>query len=76
MEIPYESPEQSDLIATVLSLPPDLRQVIYLHFYEDMTVPKIAELLNKNINSVYTMLRRAKNKLKVKLKEEFCDGAI
>ena len=70
MEIPYESPEQSYLIEAVLALPADWKQVVYLHFYEGMTIPEIANVMNKNVNTVYTNLRRAKERLKFKLKED------
>lgn len=76
LEIPYDSPEQSDLMPAVLSLPQRWKQIIYLHFYEGMTVPEIAGLMNKNVNTVYTDLRRAKAQLKLKLKEDFFDGTL
>ncbi len=76
LEIPYESPEQSEVIAEILALPPDWKQVIYLHFYEQMTVPEIAALLKRNANTVYTMLRRAKARLKTDLEEDFKNGNL
>lgn len=76
MDIPYESPEQSEHIAAVLSLPPDWKQIIYLHYYEEMTIPEIAILLKKNKNTVYTNLRRAKASLKAKLEEDFLHGRL
>ena len=71
MEIPCETPEPSAIINAVLALPPDLRQIIYLHFYEGMTIPEIAVIMSKNINTVYTKLHRAKAKLKTKLREDY-----
>ncbi len=76
LEIPYETPEEAELIPAVLALPAEWKQVIYLHFYESMTIPKIAELMNRNINTVYTMLRRAKERLKYELKEDYFSGNI
>lgn len=76
LEIPYESQEQSQLIDSVLALPPNLKQVIYLHFYEGMNIPEIAALMNKNINTVYTNLRRAKARLKSELKEDYFNGML
>jgi RNA polymerase sigma-70 factor (ECF subfamily) len=76
MEIPYESPEQSNLISAVKALPPELKQVIYLHFYEQMTIPEIASVMNKNVNTVYSVLRRAKEKLKSRLKEDYFNGTL
>lgn len=76
MEIPYESPEQSELISAVLALPPKWKEIIYLHFYEGMTIPQIAALQNRNQNSVYTDLRRAKVSLKGRLEEELTHGNL
>ncbi len=67
MDIPYESPEQSELMQAVLQLPLPYKELIYLHYYEDRTVVEIAEILQKNQNTVYTQLRRAKEQLKKKL---------
>ncbi|MDD3692401.1 MAG: sigma factor-like helix-turn-helix DNA-binding protein, partial [Oscillospiraceae bacterium] len=50
------------------------RQVLYLHYYEQMTIPEISEILKQNENTVYTHLRRAKSKLRNILKEECCYG--
>jgi RNA polymerase sigma factor (sigma-70 family) len=74
LEIPYETPEQEELIPAVLALPPEWRQIIYLHYYEEMTIPEIAGLMGKKINTVYTHLRRAKKRLEGKLKEDDPDG--
>ena len=76
LEIPYETPEESELIPAVLDLPTDWKQVIYLHFYESMTIPEIAKLMNRNINTVYTMLRRAKDRLKKELQEDYFSGNL
>ena len=65
-EIPFEDREQEELVKAVLQLPPDYRQVIYLHFYEDRTIPEIAGILGRNLNTTYTILRRAKERLKQK----------
>lgn len=70
MEIPYENPEQDDLIKAVLGLPSDQKEVVYLHYYENRTIPEIAEIMQKNTNTVYSMLRRAKAQLKKKVGED------
>lgn len=69
MEIPYETPEQGELIKTVLELPSELKELIYLHYYESRPIPEIAEIMQKNTNTVYSMLRRAKALLKKKVGE-------
>ncbi len=69
IDIPYESPEQSELIKAVLQLPPEHKQLIYLHYYEGLTIPEIAQSMNKNTNTIYSQLRRAKARLKQKVGE-------
>lgn len=69
MEIPYQNPEQGQIVEAVKNLPHAYKQIIYLHYYERWTVPEIAGFLKKNQNTVYTQLRRAKAQLKKKVGE-------
>lgn len=69
MEIPFDTPEQSDLIQEILQLPLEYRRVIYLHYYEGYTIPEISQITHQNTNTVYTHLRRAKDRLKKKVGE-------
>lgn len=69
MEIPYESPEQGELLKEILKLPPDDKEVIYLHYFEGLTIPEIAEIKKRNINTIYSRLRYAKKRLKQKIEE-------
>ena len=69
MEIPCETPEEGELMQAVLQLPLLDRQLIYLHYYEGYTAPEIADILQKNLNTVYSQLRRAKQRLKMKAGE-------
>jgi len=64
MEIPAQTPQEGETMQALLRLPPDDRQLIYLHYYEGYSIPEIAGLLHKNQNTVYTQLRRAKLKFK------------
>lgn len=59
-----EFSEDRNVLASVLSLPQKYRDVIYLHYYEGYTALEIGRLLNKNANTVYTHLTRAKAALK------------
>ena len=68
-DIPYESPDQGDLISAIVTLPLDNRELIYLHYYEGRSVPEIAGMLNKNENTIYSKLRRAKERLRQKVGE-------
>ena len=56
-----------EVLEAVLALPKQYREVIYLHYYEGYTAPEIGKLLKKNTNTIYTLLRRAKEILKVSL---------
>lgn len=61
------NPEESGVLQAVLSLPSKYRDVIYLHYYEEYTAPEIGQILGKNVNTVYTLLNRAKKLLQEKL---------
>ena len=62
----------SEVLETVLRLPEKYRQVVYLHYYEGYTAPEIGRILGKNVNSVYTLITRARQMLKQALGgEEF-----
>ena len=56
-------------------LPKDQRNVIYLYYYEEYTVPEIAEILGRKVNTVSSWLTRGRKKLKQILEEgdEFYD---
>lgn len=61
------SQDHREVLEAVLSLPKKYKDVVYLHFYEGYTAPQIGEILGKNVNTVYTLLTRAKKILKTKL---------
>lgn len=65
MEIPFENEEQSEIIMALLQLPAKYKDVVYLHYYEGWSIPEIAKSMNLNTNTVYSRLRRAKEKLKM-----------
>lgn len=60
----------SQVLEAVLSLPEKYRVPIYLHYYEGYTAPEIGSILNKNTNTVYTLLNRAKQILQTELRGE------
>lgn len=47
----------------------EVKQVILLHYCEDMTVKKIAEVLKQKENTISVRLKRAKEMLKLDLEE-------
>ncbi len=56
--------EQREVLQAVLRLPEKYRRVVYLHYYEGYTAPQIGKLLNKNVNTVYTLITRARQLLR------------
>lgn len=61
------SPDHTDVLEAVQSLPSKYRNVIYLHYYEGYTAPEIGKILGKNVNTIYTYLARSKKILREKL---------
>lgn len=70
-EIPFDSPEKSDVYYAVLELPQKYRTVIHLFYYEDMSVAEIGKVLNRNESTIKSQLYRARELLKSKLKGEY-----
>ena len=60
-------PDHREVLEAVLALPLKYRQVVYLHYYEGYTAPEIGKILKKNVNTVYTLINRAKSVLREKL---------
>lgn len=56
--------EDRTVLEAVLALPPKYRDVVYLHYYEGYTAPQIGQILKKNVNTIYTLLGRAKQALR------------
>ena len=74
MEHPAEPPpDYSDLWEAVFALPQKYRDVVYLHYFEDYTAPQISHILGKNVNTIYTLLTRAKKLLRERLENEYED---
>lgn len=61
------TPDNSDVLEAVLSLPEKYRDVVYLYFYEEYSAVEISRILRKNSNTIYTLLTRSKRLLKEKL---------
>ena len=60
-------PQESKLLAVVLSLPRKYKDVIYLFYYEGYTVPEIAGLIGKKENTIYSLLARGRKILSQQL---------
>ena len=55
----------------VKSLPPKYSEVIHLFYYEGCSSKEIAKILSKNESTVRSLLKRGRDILKEKLKEEY-----
>ena len=61
----------SYVLQAVMSLPEKYRIVIHLYYYEEYSTLEIASLLEKNAVTVRSILHRARERLKIILKEEY-----
>lgn len=64
---------EQDLFSVIYKLPPNYKNVIYLHYFEDLSVSEISEILNTKEGTIMSWLYRAREKLKVLLKGDFCN---
>ena len=72
LETLVEMPQAQDLrhrelLEAVLSLPLKYKDVVYLYYYEGYSAEEISRILKKNVNTVYTLLTRARKILKKEL---------
>ncbi|MFI3231136.1 MAG: sigma-70 family RNA polymerase sigma factor [bacterium] len=68
----FESESESNIVLlSVSKLKPKYRNVIFLYFYEEYSVSEIAEILEVKPQLVSTWLKRAKDKLKILLGDEY-----
>ena len=56
--------------AAVAALPEDMRTVIHLIYFEEMTYAQAARVMKKSVKQVDNLLYRAKKALRVRLGEE------
>ncbi|HIT31838.1 MAG TPA: RNA polymerase sigma factor [Candidatus Enterenecus stercoripullorum] len=68
------APDYTYVLEAVLALPQKYRDVVYLHYYEGYPAPEIGQLLGKNVNTVYTLLTRARKLLREKLGGDWDEG--
>lgn len=60
----YIQDESREIFEALLQLPAHYRNVIYLFYYEGYTAVEIAKIINKNENTIYTWLSRARTRMK------------
>ena len=66
--------EKSDLLKQVMHLSKKYREVILLHYYQELKISQIAQILGISESSVKMRLSRAKGKLKQELEEGYIYG--
>ncbi len=66
--LPFEAPEDRELMRQVLSLKEKYRIVIHLYYYEDYSVKEIASILHLTESAVKVRLSRGRELLKNNLK--------
>ncbi|MER2107332.1 MAG: sigma-70 family RNA polymerase sigma factor [Solibacillus sp.] len=64
----------AEIKQTIYSLPKMYREVVYLYYYESLNTEEIANVLDVSVNTVKTRLRRAKQRLELKIKEAELHG--
>lgn len=59
-----EDSREHEMLDLVFRLPPKYRDVIYLHYYEELSVEEISEATKTNVNTVKSQLKRGREKLR------------
>jgi len=73
-QLPMAAPMQTnepELMCEIMELPPKLREVILLHYWQRMGVQEIGDLLGIAPSSVSNRLRRAREKLRYELERGY-----
>ncbi len=65
----FTDPKDSELFQAVMALPEAHRTILYLFYYEELTVKEIADLMKLSVSAVTSRLHRARKRLKYDLTE-------
>lgn len=65
------TPEESEVMESVLELPIKYRSIILLFYFEGYKIQEIASILGEKESTIGSQLHRARQLLKSKLKEDF-----
>ena len=68
--VPFESREETGLFEAVMRLPEKYREVMHLHYYEDLSIKETARILRITEGSVKMRLSRGRSFLRDVFKEE------
>ncbi len=66
--------DRLSLTEALMKLAPGSREVLLLHYYNDLSVREISEALGMPEGSVKSRLKRGRDRLRDILREDFCDG--
>ena len=69
-----EYEDNLDIMCDIMRLPPKLKEVIMLYYWQDMTVTEIAQSLGITHSSVSNRLKHAREKLHDMLERRFTNG--
>jgi RNA polymerase sigma-70 factor, ECF subfamily len=69
INILIDKDEKARLAEIIFSLPLKYREVIYLFYFEEMSLNEITGLLNVNINTLKSRMKRAKDLLKKEMEK-------
>ena len=72
-DIKFEDKEQSYVYYEVKKLPLKYRQIIYLFYYEDLSIKQISKVLSLKEGTIKSQLSRGREMLKSVMKEGFGD---
>lgn len=64
-----ENEEKELLCKAISNLNKEYRLIIYLKYFREFSIKDISKIVNRNRKYVYNILNRAKNQLKIHLKE-------
>ncbi|AYC28427.1 sigma-70 family RNA polymerase sigma factor [Paenisporosarcina cavernae] len=76
MSYDHSYQQDGELIEFISQLSPKYKEVLILHYYEDMTMNEISKILSLSINTIKSRLLRAKEALHKKLERNERDGSI
>jgi len=76
VELPEHDPDERDVLMVVLSLPQKYKDVIYLYYYQEYTVPQMGQLLKRSENTIYSQLHRARELMRQKLEGKGHEGTF
>lgn len=69
-EMLLEDERKQTIHKALAGLSEEMRVVVHLRYFEDLSAEEVAKVLKKNRKQVYNLLYRAKNTLRTVLKEE------